>query len=215
MNYHNITYPDMNNGSGLRVVLWLSGCSHKCKGCQNPQTWDANSGIPFDKSAKEELFRELDKDYISGLTLTGGDPLFESNLDGVLDLVTEVNKRYNTTQYIDVNTRENHNMLNINANKIRLSIPDKSIWIYTGYTVYFAENCDQKVLSAKTDDYHLDAAIPTAMREKILEQCNIVVDGRYMDSQRDITLPYRGSANQRLIDVKQSLQKGEIVLWQI
>ena len=105
-------------------------------------------------------------------------------------------------------------MLNINANKIRLSIPDKSIWIYTGYTVYFAENCDQKVLSAKTDDYHLDAAIPTAMREKILEQCNIVVDGRYMDSQRDITLPYRGSANQRLIDVKQSLQKGEIVLCQ-
>lgn len=72
MNYHNITYPDMNNGSGLRVVLWLSGCSHRCKGCQNPQTWDADSGIPFNKLAKEELFRELDKDYISGLTLTGG-----------------------------------------------------------------------------------------------------------------------------------------------
>ena len=95
MNYHNITYPDMNNGDGLRVVLWLSGCSHHCYNCQNPQTWDVNSGIPFDKSAKEELFRELDKDYISGLTLTGGDPLFESNLDGVLDLVTEFNKRYN------------------------------------------------------------------------------------------------------------------------
>ena len=95
MNYHNITYPDMNNGDGLRVVLWLSGCSHHCYNCQNPQTWDANSGIPFDESAKKELFRELDKDYISGLTLTGGDPLFESNLDGVLDLVTEFNKRYN------------------------------------------------------------------------------------------------------------------------
>lgn len=90
MNYHNLTYPDMNNGSGLRVVLWLSGCSHKCKGCQNPQTWDANSGIPFDESAKKELFRELDKDYISGLTLTGGDPLYETNLDGVLNLVNKI-----------------------------------------------------------------------------------------------------------------------------
>ena len=118
MNYHNITYPDMNNGEGLRVVLWLSGCSHKCKWCQNPQTWNANSGIPFDESAKEELFRELDKDYISGLTLTGGDPLFSGNLDGVLDLVTEVNKRYNTPQ---------------DANEFRLSSPQKSIWLYTGY----------------------------------------------------------------------------------
>lgn len=127
MNYHNITYPDMNNGSGLRVVLWLSGCSHKCKGCQNPQTWDANSGIPFDESAKEELFRELDKDYISGLTLTGGDPLFESNLDGVLDLVTEVNKRYNTAQNIVQNQDKNHNILNENANEFRPLSPQKSI----------------------------------------------------------------------------------------
>ena len=96
----------MNNGSGLRVVLWLSGCEHKCKGCQNPQTWDVNSGIPFDEKAKEELFRELSKDYISGLTLTGGDPLHEANLDGVLDLV----------------------------NRFRLSFPNKSIWLYSGYT---------------------------------------------------------------------------------
>lgn len=112
----------MNNGEGLRVVLWLSGCSHKCKGCQNPQTWDANSGILFDESAKEELFRELDKDYISGLTLSGGDPLFEGNLGDVLDLVTEVNKRYNTTQYIDENNQNNHNILNTNANKIRFQV---------------------------------------------------------------------------------------------
>ena len=122
MNYHNITYPDMNNGDGLRVVLWLSGCSHHCYNCQNPQTWDVNSGIPFDKSAKEELFRELDKDYISGLTLSGGDPLHEANLDGVLDLV----------------------------NEFRLLFPNKSIWIYSGYQwseifndgVYLTKDCD-------------------------------------------------------------------------
>lgn len=194
MNYHNITYPDMNNGEGLRVVLWLSGCSHKCKGCQNPQTWDANSGIPFDESAKEELFRELDKDYISGLTLTGGDPLFENNLDGVLDLVTEVNKRYNTTQYIETNARENHNILNENANEIRLSSPHKSIWLYSGYTfeeiVHPTLKCNQ-----------------SRVRKIILSGIDVLVDGRYIDSQRDISLAYRGSSNQRLIDIQQSLQK--------
>ena len=134
----------MNNGEGLRVVLWLSGCSHKCKGCQNPQTWDANSGILFDESAKEELFRELDKDYISGLTLTGGDPLFECNLDGVLDLITEVNKRHNTPQDIDDNSRINHDILNTNADKIRLSIHKKSIWLYTGYTLEEIEKCNME-----------------------------------------------------------------------
>lgn len=105
MNYHTITDPDRNNGDGLRVVLWLSGCSHKCRGCQNPQTWNANSGIPFDEPAKEELFRELDKDYISGLTLTGGNPLIKGNLDDVLDLVTDINRRYNASQDIAQNER--------------------------------------------------------------------------------------------------------------
>ena len=175
MNYHNITYPDMNNGDGLRVVLWLSGCSHHCYNCQNPQTWDVNSGIPFDESAKEELFRELDKDYISGLTLSGGDPLHEANLDGVLDLV----------------------------NEIRLSFPNKSIWIYSGYQwseifndgVYLTKNC-----------YGWK-------RREIVRQCTVMVDGRYIDSQRNPSKKWAGSDNQRVLDIQQSLQKGEIVLW--
>lgn len=206
MNYHNLTYPDMNNGSGLRVVLWLSGCSHKCKGCQNPQTWDANSGIPFDESAKEELFRELDKDYISGLTLTGGDPLFESNLDGVLDLVTEVNKRYNITQYIVDNTEEQYNILNKNANKILLSAPQKSIWLYTGYE--FNEIFGENQFKDSGNGY-----FKWTKKADIVSRCNILVDGKYIDYQRDLTLPYRGSKNQRLINIQKSLQKGEIVLW--
>ena len=175
MNYHNITYPDMNNGDGLRVVLWLSGCSHHCYNCQNPQTWDVNSGIPFDESAKEELFRELGKDYISGLTLSGGDPLHEANLDGVLDLV----------------------------NEIRLSFPNKSIWIYSGYQwseifndgVYLTKNC-----------YGWK-------RREIVRQCTVMVDGRYIDSQRNPSKKWAGSNNQHVIDIQQSLQKGEIVLW--
>lgn len=165
MNYHNITYPDMNNGDGLRVVLWLSGCSHHCYNCQNPQTWDANSGILFDESAREELFRELNKDYISGLTLTGGDPLYEANLDGVLDLV----------------------------NEIRLLLPEKTIWLYSGYTF---EEC---LLNTK--------------RCEILKNTDIMVDDRYIDSQRDITLKWRGSSNQRVIDIKQSIKQNELVLY--
>ena len=177
MNYHNITYPDMNNGDGLRVVLWLSGCSHHCFNCQNPQTWDVNSGIPFDESAKEELFRELEKDYISGLTLSGGDPLHEANLDGVLDLV----------------------------NEIRLSFPNKSIWLYSGYDY-------QKVMRqlpnlATKENYNM------YKRQQIIKQCTVMVDGRYIDSQRNPSKKWAGSNNQHVIDIQQSLQKGEIVLW--
>ena len=177
MNYHNITYPDMNNGDGLRVVLWLSGCSHHCYNCQNPQTWDVNSGIPFDKSAKEELFRELDKDYISGLTLSGGDPLHEANLDGVLELV----------------------------NEIRLSFPNKSIWLYSGYR-FDDEEC---WIKPKNDI----ANIFRFVRQEIIKNVDVMVDGRYIDSQRDITLKWRGSDNQRVIDIQQSLKRSEVILY--
>lgn len=206
MNYHNLTYPDMNNGSGLRVVLWLSGCSHRCKGCQNPQTWDANSGIPFDESAKEELFRELDKDYISGLTLTGGDPLFEENLDDVLDLVTEVNKRYNTTQDRVYVTDKNNNILTGIPHRIRLSSPQKSIWLYTGYKFdeIFGENQFEN-LDSEYGKWN--------KRAIIVSKCNVLVDGRYIESKRDITLKWCGSKNQKIIDIQKSLKEGKMILW--
>ena len=179
MNYHNITYPDMNNGDGLRVVLWLSGCSHHCYNCQNPQTWDVNSGIPFDESAKEELFRELGKDYISGLTLSGGDPLHEANLDGVLDLV----------------------------NRFRLSFPNKSIWLYSGYT------WEQIMNPVVTGDFNPKRDELIQKRRDIVKQCTVMVDGKYIDSQRDISLQWRGSANQRVIDCRKSLQQNKVVLY--
>lgn len=188
MNYLRIDKEDVCNGEGLRVVLWLSGCSHKCKGCQNPQTWDANSGIQFNESAKKELFKELDKDYISGLTLTGGDPLFEGNLDGVLDLVTEVNKRYNSPK---------------DGNEFCLSSPRKSIWLYTGYEWDHIFNSrlyynlqDQEKLSREK-----------RKRQYIVSMCNVLIDGRYINTQRDVTLKWRGSRNQRIINVQKTLQK--------
>lgn len=216
----------MMNGSGLRVVLWLSGCSHKCKGCQNPQTWDANSGIPFDESAKEELFRELDKNYISGLTLTGGDPLFEENLDGVLDLVTEVNKRYNTTQDTVYVKDKSNNILTSFPNEFRLSSPQKSIWLYTGYRVkeIYKDHFGEKhfILSpSAVENWIKQPEYKTTIengkdrkRSNIIKQCNILVDGQYVESQRDIAIPWVGSSNQKVIVIKQTLEKGEIVLWQ-
>ena len=184
MNYHNITYPDMNNGDGLRVVLWLSGCSHHCYNCQNPQTWDVNSGIPFDESAKEELFRELDKDYISGLTLSGGDPLHEANLDGVLDLV----------------------------NEIRLSFPNKSIWIYSGYSFTELFMYDDQI--KKNPNYlRKDIMEIYKKRQEIVKQCTVMVDGRYIDSQRNPSKKWAGSNNQHVIDIKQSLQQNKLILY--
>lgn len=198
MNYLKIDKEDVCNGEGLRAVLWLSGCSHRCKGCQNPQTWDADSGIPFNKLAKEELFRELDKDYISGLTLTGGDPLFESNLDGVLDLVTEVNERYNTTQ---------------DTNEIRLSSPQKTIWLYTGFTwkdIMDYEIPFDNVMATRNNNILYDRQM--WKRKNIIYQCDVLVDGKYIESDRDISLKWRGSSNQNVISIKDSFTNEKIVL---
>lgn len=197
MNYHNITYPDMNNGEGLRAVLWLSGCSHKCKGCQNSQTWDVNSGISFDESAREELFRELDKDYISGLTLTGGDPLFDENLDDVLDLITEVKKQY-------------ANLQDVNNNEFRLSIPQKTIWLYTGY---YWEEIFEPVFTEQSEKQKKEYLRQCEIKKKIISQCDVMIDGRYVESQKDISLKWRGSKNQNVIDIQKSLKQGRIVLW--
>ena len=105
MNYHNITKEDMLNGDGLRVVLWVAGCNHQCKGCHNPITWDGNGGLPFDKEAEDELFEALDKPHIDGITFSGGDPLFPANRSEVLRLVKKTREKF----------------------------PQKTIWLYTGY----------------------------------------------------------------------------------
>ena len=181
MNYHTITYPDQNNGDGLRVVLWLSGCSHHCYNCQNPQTWNPGSGIPFDKSAKQEIFTELSKDYISGITFSGGDPLHENNLDEVLKFVKEIS----------------------------ISFPEKTIWLYTGFTW---EDIMYRRMP-HPPKYTQTDFLQGNKRKEIISLCNVVVDGEYIDEQRDVTLKWRGSSNQRCIDVEQSLTKNKIVLY--
>lgn len=156
MNYHDITKCDMQNGDGIRVVLWVSGCSHHCPECQNPQTWSPDNGILFDNEAMHEILDALAPKYIQGLTLSGGDPMFCGNRSAIKDVILKVKAMY----------------------------PDKDIWMWTGYTY-------EEVMADDT------------MRD-ILQYIDVLVDGRYMKEFRDVSIPWRGSTNQRVIDVKKS-----------
>nr|DAM39315.1 MAG TPA: 4Fe-4S single cluster domain protein [Caudoviricetes sp.]DAS11702.1 MAG TPA: 4Fe-4S single cluster domain protein [Caudoviricetes sp.] len=179
MNYHNITYPDQNNGDGLRIVLWVAGCEHHCTNCQNQQTWSPQSGIPFDKNAMNEILNELKKDYISGITFSGGDPLHPQNVQNVLKIVDE----------------------------IRVSYPTKNIWLYTGYTW-------EQIMHPVITDINSEQLKMLQMRKELVSKCNVLIDGRYVDELRDISLHWRGSSNQRVINVQETLKQKQIVLWE-
>lgn len=179
MNYHNITYPDQNNGDGLRIVLWVAGCEHHCTNCQNQQTWSPQSGIPFDKNAMNEILNELKKDYISGITFSGGDPLHPQNVQNVLKIV----------------------------DKIRVSYPTKNIWLYTGYTW-------EQIMHPVITDINSEQLKMLQMRKELVSKCNVLIDGRYVDELRDISLHWRGSSNQRVINVQETLKQKQIVLWE-
>ena len=150
MNYIDITSPDVNNGEGCRVTLWVAGGPHHCPGCHNPHTHDYNAGKPFTADTYVEIKNMLSKPYIKGLTLSGGDPLgqSENNLNVILNIVRWIKE----------------------------DLPDKDIWIYTGY---------------KYEDLK-DTQL------EILKYCDVLVDGPYVEELRDITLPFRGSSNQKI-----------------
>lgn len=153
MRYHNITKDDMLNGDGLRVVLWVAGCSHCCKGCQNPITWDPDGGVEFDAAAKAEIFDQLEKPYIQGITFSGGDPMHCANRDDITALAKEIKQKY----------------------------PNKDIWMYTG------------------DRWE------TVRKFPIVRYVDVVVDGEFEIAKKDTKLLWKGSSNQRVIDVKASM----------
>lgn len=153
MRYHNITKDDMLNGDGLRVVLWVAGCDHCCEKCHNPITWDPNGGVPFDESAKQEIFEQLEKPYISGITFSGGDPLHSANRMDVRKFMEEVKTRY----------------------------PDKTIWLYTGALWEEIKNLS------------------------FMNYVDVLVDGEFHIKELDKKLRWKGSKNQRVIDVQKSL----------
>ncbi len=165
MNYEKIDKCSVSNGSGVRAVLWISGCGIHCRNCHNQQTWDFDSGIPFTEETMQELLYDLSKPYIKGCTLSGGHPLDPHNASEVLKIVK----------------------------RVKMVFPNKDIWIYSGYEW-------ENIIKDET------------LRE-IMKYTDILVDGPYIDDLRDISLPFRGSSNQRIIDVQKSLVSNQIVLW--
>lgn len=164
MNYLTITAPDINNGNGLRVTIWVAGCRHHCPGCQNQHTWSYEQGKPLEESWSE-LTNWLDRDYISGVTVSGGDPFSQSDKD--LNHLHEF-------------------LLNFKAH-----YPDKNIWVYTGET--------------------FEEAMENEYKRRILHLADVLVDGPFIHSIKDTTLAFRGSNNQRVIDLNKTFETGELV----
>lgn len=172
MNYSEIKTYDIANGPGVRVTLFVSGCTHHCEGCFNEMTWDFAYGEPFTQETAENLLAALAPDYIAGLTLLGGEPLEYANWKAMLPFLRSVKEQY----------------------------PQKDIWCYTGYL--FDRDILEKFCAQWED-----------MRE-FLSCIDVLVDGEFILAQKDISLQFRGSRNQRIIRVPESMERGGIVLWE-
>ncbi len=172
MNYAEIKNCDIANGPGVRVTLFVSGCSHHCEGCFNEETWDFQYGEPFTQEVADSILEMLAPDYIAGLTLLGGEPLEPGNRTALLPLLRAVKENY----------------------------PGKDIWCYTGYLF------ERDVLEKFCAQWE-------GMKE-FLSYLDVIVDGEFILEQKDISLQFKGSRNQRIIRVQESLRQGKIVLWE-
>ncbi len=183
MLYHSITKDDMLNGEGLRVVLWVAGCEHCCPGCQNPNTWDPAKGEPFTEWENAKLMELVKLPHINGITFSGGDPLHPNNISTVGQIAREVSK-----------------------------LPGKDIWLYTGYTLRFENKkpvLEDPIIGKRIEE----SQIPW------LSLVDILVDGRYGEKVRKKDIlngkdpNWRGSSNQKIIDVKASLKEKEVIIY--
>ena len=173
MNYGEIKKYDIANGEGVRVSLFVSGCTHHCKGCFNEETWDFKFGNHFTEQTEAELINALSRDYINGLSLLGGEPFEKQNQRVLLPFIKKVKELY----------------------------PNKTIWCYTGYT-YDTELLQESRARCECTD-------------EMLEYIDVLVDGEFVQELKDISLAFRGSSNQRIIDVKSSLKSGEVELYKL
>ena len=169
MNYATIKNCDIANGPGVRVSLFVSGCTHRCKGCFNEVAWDFDYGQPFTESVMDSIMEMLRPSYVRGLTLLGGEPFEPQNQGPVVELLR----------------------------RIKRELPEKSIWAFSGYLF------DRDILSGRLGDC-----------SEYLSYLDVLVDGPFVEAKKNLSLRFRGSENQRLIDVPASLSSGEIVLWQ-
>ena len=172
MNYATIKNCDIANGPGVRVSLFVSGCTHRCPGCFNEVAWDFQYGEPFTQKTVDTILAMLKPAHIRGLTLLGGEPFEPQNQPAIVELLR----------------------------KVRAAYPDKSIWAFSGYLF------DRDILGKRLG--------PWEITEEYLSYLDVLVDGPFVQAQKNLSLRFRGSENQRLIDVPASLQRGETVLWQ-
>lgn len=170
MHYANIKNNDIANGPGIRVSLFVSGCTHHCKGCFNEIAWDFNYGKPFTEETIEEILEMLRPSYIKGLTLLGGEPFEPQNQGAIVELLRRVKKEY----------------------------PQKSIWSFSGYVF-------EKIVSGTLGDW--------AITKEFLSYLDVLVDGPFVEEKKNLNLRFRGSENQRLLDIPGSLAQGAPVLW--
>lgn len=166
MRYASVRELDISNGESVGVALFVQGCSFHCKNCFNSETWDFNGGKEWTEETKNEFLKLASKPFIKRISILGGEPLAKENLNDVLKLV----------------------------NEIRILLPNKTIWLYTGFKW-------EDIIYEQSDRY------------EIIKQCDIIVDGQYIDELRDFKLKWRGSLNQRVIDTKKSLEQNKIVLY--
>ena len=171
MNFATIKKYDVANGPGVRVSLFVSGCTHRCKGCFNAEAWDFDYGQPYTEKTEEEILSALDHSYIAGLSLLGGEPFDPRNQETVCGLLKKVRARF----------------------------PQKDVWCYTGYTL--------------DKDLKEGGAAYTPFTKDMLESIDVIVDGEFVEALKDIKLRFRGSSNQRIIDLKRTRGSGEIKLW--
>ncbi len=170
MNYATIKYNDISNGPGIRTSLFVSGCTHRCKGCFNSIAWDFNYGEVFDKRVEDEIMESLRQPHIKGITLLGGEPFEPQNQGALLEL----------------------------TNRIRRELPNKNIWCFSGYTI-------EEMLSGRLSECETT--------RPLLENIDVLVDGKFVEELKSLMLKFKGSSNQRTILVKETLEKNEIVLW--
>ena len=168
MNYAEIKNFDIANGLGIRVSLFVSGCTHHCKNCFNSIAWDFNYGKEFTKEVEDSIIRMLNNPNVSGLTLLGGEPMEKSNQEGLINFLRRVKKE----------------------------LPNKNIWCYTGYLL-------EDLLTGRAH---------TSITDEILSYIDVLVDGKFVEELKSLMLKFRGSSNQRLIDLPKTLKTGEIVL---
>lgn len=212
MRYASIRNLDISNGANIGVALFVQGCDRNphCKNCFNSETWDFNGGKEWTEEIKNKFMELIDRPYIRRISILGGEPLAEQNLDDVLFLIKEIREKYPISQNSNSENIGNSRVLeDENSKQIRISFPEKTIWLYSGY------NFD--LLNSKYNEYKYTPFAANAdewlTRWEIISNVNVLVDGEYIDEQKDLTLKFRGSKNQRIIDVKQSLAQNKIVLY--